>query len=336
MLRGLAQRARVARVAGAAASASVVSSPPPSSAGVCSPSSAILCPPTSAVRSYSSPPGFADDPIARDDTAEFVENKEGKVIVDGIDYTGYLPEEEFKETHLKKLQETFGEGTGDLYRGLYRDLCDELRREKQLKPPAPNSHFGDWRMQHENGKDWMTFSRKAGNADVLVGGRLSMRDPSQINETLTFLSWYPLEVLIKRDAYIMHFQMSVAEVQLYPRNIRCYHDPNADIFKFDADADFERHFRRYDGPFMKHLELDMQTEMFDLLFDVGITTYVGRMMADWIHYFEHVEHVRWLLRVMDRIMPDTEYLHSETQLLTLEERRALDEIVEEWRDEAKV
>ena len=114
-----------------------------------------------------------------------------------------------------------------------------------------------------------------------------------------------------------------------------YHDPDRDIFKFDADADYQRHFRRYDGPFIRHLELDLQTELMDLLLDVGLTTWVGKMMAEWVSYFEHVEHVRWLLRMMDRVIPDQEYLHSETQLITLEERRALDEIVEEVRDDAK-
>jgi hypothetical protein len=292
-------------------------------------------------RWFAGPPEPLDVPLEgykkAVDLDDFRPNPAGKVVVDGLDYTGYIPAAEFKATQLKELHEKYGEGPTDLYRTLYKELCDEIRRERHTKPPAPNSHIVDWQVEHKPGTAFVTFRRKAGNADVLIGADLNLRDPKQINEVLTFLNWYPMDVMIKRDAYVLHFQVACAEQQLFPRNIRAYHDPKNEVFKFDAETDWRRKFMRYDGPYMKHMEMDVQTELFDLMIDIGLTSYATRHLGEWIVYFEHVEYIRWLTKTLDAVLPEAAAeISDERQILTLEERRALDEEVEEWRDEAMV
>lgn len=270
------------------------------------------------------------------------------------DYENYSVLAEFESEVRIKMQQKMGEGTYDLYRALYKDLCDEMRREEIARGPPP---VAGWVAEHEPGTRFVKFTRtKRAEEDfeVTVESEVAIVDPRTINEVMQFLNWYPFEIFIRREGYVCHISACYVEAQPQVRGVRIYYDDRADpnargldmaASESDVPSAYERRNLRYDGPFHGHLELDQITELFDLMLDVGCDCYFMRMASDWIAYFEHVEHTRWMLNSLDAVAPqvrhpitaaeaapgqEPEYEFVEEDFIAREERIQLDQTAEEW------
>jgi hypothetical protein len=261
------------------------------------------------------------------------------------DYESYSPMQDFESDVRIRMQQKLGEGTYDLYRAVYKDLCDEMRREEIARAPPP---VAGWTVEHKTGTRYVAFRRTRRpeeDFEVVVQCEVAIVDPRTINEVMQFLNWYPMEILIRREGYVCHIAACYVESQPQVRGVRIYHDdkddpngPRLDMAASGADmrAMFERTNLRYDGPFHGHLELDLITECFDMMLDVGCDCYFMRMVADWIAYLEHVEHTRWLLNVLDAAAPQVRHpvgdedRFAEEDFVAREERILLDQTAEEW------
>jgi hypothetical protein len=252
---------------------------------------------------------------------------------DDFDYSEYAPREQFDESTRLDGRNKYGEGSYDLYRALYKELCDEMRREKHIRPPPP---YRAWQAEHVPGTKQVSFVRPPafeGDATVYAWGALELGDPSMMNEMLTFLSWHPIEACIVRGNHVMHFVCSCGEHQMHLRNIRVYHDEEGKLARpgVTSAAVEVAHIRqnlRYDGPFISHLEFDLQTEMWDLAMDHDINGDFLRFAADWIVFLEHVEYARWLRSMLEATVPGG--IAEEHEVLCAEERMELDSVLEQW------
>ena len=270
----------------------------------------------------------------------------GAAIPDGVDfnqlaYETYTPMQEFESSVRIQMQSKLGEGTYDLYRAIYKDLCDEMRREVFARAPAP---VAGWTAHHEPYTRFMTFKRTKRpeeDFEVIVHAEVAIQDPKTINEVMQFLNWYPFEVFIRRGEYTS--QMSCCFVESNPqiRNFKIYHDEKDELRASlkDEVISHKRTHLRYDGPFQGHLELDLQTEMFDFMLDVGIDCYFLRYASEWVAFCEHQEYTRWAMNVLDAAAPQVrfpkegDYEYNEEDFVAREERMGLDQQAEEWMPE---
>lgn len=270
----------------------------------------------------------------------------GSAIPDNVDfsqisYETYTPMQEFESAVRIQMQSKLGEGTYDLYRAVYKDLCDEMRREIHARAPGPCE---GWQAKHDPYTRFITFTRTKRpeeDFEVVVHAEVAIQDPKTINEVMQFLNWYPFEVFVRRGEYTA--QMSCCFVESAPqiRNMKIFHDEKNELACSGRDFvnTYKRTFLRYDGPFQGHLELDMQTEMFDFMLDVGIDCYFLRYASEWVAFCEHQEYTRWLVDLLDAAAPQVrfpkegEFEFTEECFVSREERQALDQQAEEWMPE---
>lgn len=270
----------------------------------------------------------------------------GSAIPDDVDFTQisyetYTPMQEFESAVRIQMQSKLGEGTYDLYRALYKDLCDEMRREIHARAPGP---VEGWTAHHEPFTRFITFKRTKRpeeDFEVVVHAEVAIQDPKTINEVMQFLNWYPFEVFVHRGEYTAQISCCFVESSPQVRNMKIFHDAKNEMAcsGMDAANTYKRTFLRYDGPFQGHLELDLQTEMFDFMLDVGIDCYFLRYASEWVAFAEHQEYTRWIVNVLDAAAPQVrfpkegEYEFSEEAFVSREERQALDQQAEEWMPE---
>lgn len=273
-------------------------------------------------------------------------------------FKDYYPDADFEVAVRRRMQTRYGEGTYDLYRSLYKDLSDEMRREVHAKPPPP---MEEWRIEHQPGSAFVGFVHEppagtpASISRVYAWTNVTLADPNQMNEVLTFLNWYPIEACVVRNGVIMHFSVAYVEGSLHLRNVRVYRDeyfidgvrtaPGApEVAPEDAvkafkerygllaqntrDVQYARQFVRYDGPYLGHLELDIQTEVTDIMMDNGVNPDFLKFCGSWVAYLEHTEYVRWTLTFLKALVK--EGFPKEAMLLSKEERFELDMLAEEW------
>lgn len=243
------------------------------------------------------------------------------------EYPTYTPNSELE---LWKASNTahYGDGAYPLFRALYKDLCDEMRREIHAKPPAP---FDNFTVKHDVGSNFVTFERPAEGAKgrIFAYGEIKLADPNQKNDMLQFLNWYPVEVLIIKNKMVMHAAVCAVESNYHVRNVKMYEDPEGKLGdKFDLDVNYVRNQLLYDGPYMGHLEADHCRELWDVIFDHGINPETVKFFAEWVYYLEHVEYSNWSLKMQKALLP--EGVECEEDVLTREERQELDLATEEW------
>ena len=248
------------------------------------------------------------------------------------EYKRYATNFDFETTTKKTMRETHGEGTYDLFRALYKELCDEMRREIATKPPPP---IAGWRVEHDKRTNGCVgFIREApagsppGTSSVYAWARVELADPSQLNEVLTFVNWYPIEACVVRKGHVLHFAVAYSEGNLHLRNVRAYKDESGALSRNDVDTQYIRTHLRYDGPYLGHMEMDMQTELTDMMLDAGVDPDFLRFCGSWIAYLEHKEYVRWLLSNLRFLLLND--VPDDTLVLTREEREELDTLAEEW------
>jgi hypothetical protein len=227
------------------------------------------------------------------------------------------------------MQAEMGGGNFDIYRSLYKEMSDELRREITAKPPAP---IDGWTVQHTPGTGHVGFMKKSPGttgSHVYAWAKVELADPEQMNEVLTFLNFYPIEACIVRRGHVCHFSVSYVEGNMHLRNVRIYKDATGQLAQFAADINYVRQNLRYDGPFIGHLEMYVLTELYDIMQDHGVDVNFLRYCGSWVAYLEHVEYIRWIRGFMRAVAPDTP-ITDETKLLSKEEKEELDTVAEEW------
>lgn len=243
------------------------------------------------------------------------------------EYPSFTPNSDLD--HWKSENARFyGEGSYPLYRALYKDLCDEMRREVHAKPPPP---FDNFSVKHEVGSDYVIFERPADakRGRIFAHGELKLADPKQKNELMTFLHFYPIDVLIAKGDLVLHVSCCNVESNYHIRNIRIFEDPEGKLASsYDLDANYIRKLLLYDGPYMGHLELDFSRELWDVVFDHGINPDTVKFFAEWVAYLEHVEYTNWNLKLQKVLLPGG--VEGEEDVLTREERQELDLATEEW------
>ncbi|KEG07594.1 hypothetical protein DQ04_09321000 [Trypanosoma grayi] len=230
------------------------------------------------------------------------------------------------------METKYGAGAYKLFRPLYKDLADEMRREVCAKPPPP---IDGWTVRHDEAGNLAVFTRaadtKARTARVVAYSPVVMANPPKINELLYFLDWFPVEVLMARNGVIVHFSMATNEGGMHMRNVRAYKE-ESQLLEVTDDAAWVRRNLHYDGPCLWHLELDMQNELYDVMQDHGVTLDWMRWAAEWVYYFEHVAYVRWSLGMLQQLIPPAQR-GPEDDFLTAEEKAALSKPAEDWLDE---
>jgi hypothetical protein len=243
----------------------------------------------------------------------------------------YATDEEWEDIRMQ-MSGKHGEGTYSFYRAMYKDFCDEMRREMHAKPPAP--YAPGWRIDHKPGTNFVVFVREQTEEDKAKGigkvfayADVKIGDPSRINELMTFVNWWPIDVLIIRDGVCMQVSLGNVESQFHIRNMKIYPD-DGKLAQYNDEANYVRDKLTYNGPYWGHLEADVASELHDTIFDHGINPETSKYFADWINYFEHVEYTRWGLTMLNTILP--EGVEKEEQLLTRSEKQELDIAADEW------
>lgn len=273
-----------------------------------------------------------------------------------------LSRESLEWSWRQLMGQRYGEGNYALFRPLYKDLCDEMRREYATKPPPPLSHYrhpsptsaasedgtqtvtdapsaaSQWSVRHEPLVNLMVFTRPAQpatrQARVVAYSPVELHDPARMNAVLTFADWCPIEVLLLRRGVILHFSIASNEGGMHMRNVRAYDaeaHPGAALMDCNENAVWVRQNLFYDGPCLWHLELDVQNELYDVMQDHDITLDWVRWVAQWVHYQEHVNYVRWSLQILEELIPSANR-GSEDDFLLQSEKALLDSPSEDWLD----
>ena len=229
--------------------------------------------------------------------------------------------------------EKYGEGTFRLYRALYKDLCDEMRREVHAKAPAPFLFAEDpWKVTHDEANNQLLFERPAneakGRGRVIVYTEVKVGDPPRMNDLLTFTTWYAPEALIERNGHVLHVSMSQAECNMHMRNIRVYKS-FPELFDTSVNGHWARTNLMYDGPCLFHLELQMQQELYEVTMDHGIHTDFMMWVSQWVYFAEHRAWVKWALSTLKTVLP-ADRIASEDDVLTKAEQQILAEPSEQW------
>ncbi|PBJ69412.1 hypothetical protein BCY84_19817 [Trypanosoma cruzi cruzi] len=230
------------------------------------------------------------------------------------------------------MEDKYGPGAYKLFRPLYKDLSDEMRREVNVRPPPP---MDGWTTRHDEATNLAVFERAADETTrvgrVVAYSPIEMANPPKLNDLLYFLDWFPVEVLVARNGVILHFSMAVNEGGMHMRNVRAYKEEEHLLSTTDDAAWVRRHLY-YDGPCLWHLELDVQNELYDIMQDHGITLDWMRWAAGWVYYLEHVAYVQWSVGMLEQLIPSV-LRGPEEDFLTAEEREELSKPTEEWLDE---
>lgn len=165
---------------------------------------------------------------------------------------------EAEQLWLRDMEAKYGEGTYQLFRSLYKDLCDEIRREYYTKPPPPfpveqgrghatrerpRSTFVEdagatpseaspiaWSVVYQPANNCVVFRRdavpSARQGRIVAYSKVEAADPPRLNALLTFADWCPIEVFIERRGVIMHISVACNEGGMHMRNVRVYRSPN--------------------------------------------------------------------------------------------------------------
>lgn len=161
-------------------------------------------------------------------------------------------------TREEQLFSQFGEGTFRLYKSIYKDLCDEMRREPHAKAPPPHLSDLKWTVRHDAPNNQLIFEHPSSEerrlGRVLAFTDIAMADPPRKNEILTFTTWYAVEVLIERNDTVVHVSLGQAECNMHMRNVRVYKKSDAvDVFDTSKAGHWARQNLLYDGPCLFHL-----------------------------------------------------------------------------------
>lgn len=241
---------------------------------------------------------------------------------------------ESRSEWVRAMQEKYGEGTFNLFRPLYRDLVDEVRREAQTKPPAP--HKG-WSVEVSNEQN-VIVARKAENTEertgrVLAYTHIKVGNPPKLHQGLLFVDFFPVEVLVERNGVVLHFSTCAIEGQMHLRNVRVHKSDALGVDTHLLDVNpatlWARHNLLYDGPCLWHIETDMQSELHEIMMDHGVDMQVVLWLAEWAHFAEHAAAVRWMLGLMEAVLPEGRR-GGEDDFLTVEEMEELSKPAEEW------
>jgi hypothetical protein len=237
------------------------------------------------------------------------------------EYADYVPESKFPMV-IESGKVEYGDDTYTLYRSLYKELAEEMRREIFSRPPAPLDY---WQVLHAPNTRFVTFVREEGmahNARAVMYTDLDIRDSPQMNPTIAMADWLPIDAFIIRGKIVMHFAAAAIDNSLHIRNVRCYRDKDGILATADLGMSYIRDHLRYDGPAIIHMEQDVQTELWDIFHDYGFDESLFRWVSHWTYYHEHVEYVRWLRNFLHLVLPNS--VREETELLSREERVELD------------
>ncbi|KAH9598157.1 Mitochondrial glycoprotein [Trypanosoma melophagium] len=231
----------------------------------------------------------------------------------------------------RAMEEKYGPGAFKLFRPLYKDLADEMRREGTTRPPPP---MDGWSVRHDEAGNIVVFTRAADEKErlgrIVAYSPIEIANPPKINDLLYFVDWFPVEVMVVRNGVIVHFSMAANEGGMHMRNVRAYKEESNDLLLSTTDdAIWVRQNLYYDGPCLWHLELDMQNELYDVMQDHGITLDWMRWAAQWVYFLEHVAFVRWNLGMLEQLIP-SDQRGPEEDFLTLEEKEELSKPLEEW------
>ncbi|RNF24889.1 uncharacterized protein Tco025E_02502 [Trypanosoma conorhini] len=238
-------------------------------------------------------------------------------------------EQEEAVAWTQAMEGKYGPGTYRLFRALYKDLADEMRREAGARPPPP---VDGWTVRHDAATNLAVFERAADAAArtgrVVAYSPIEVANPPRLNALLYFLDWFPVEVLVSRNGVVVHFSMAANEGGMHMRNVRAYRE-TAQLLATTDDATWVRRHLHYDGPCLWHLELDVQNELYDVMQDHGVTLDWMRWAAGWVYYLEHVAYLRWSVGVLEQLIPSAQR-GGEEDFLTPEEKEELERPVEEW------
>lgn len=228
----------------------------------------------------------------------------------------------------RAMEEKYGPGTYKLFRPLYKDLADEMRREVDVRPPPP---MDGWSVRHDEAVNLAVFTRDADEnarmGRVVAYSPIEMANPPKLNELLHFIDWFSVEVLLTRNDVILHFSMAANEGGMHMRNVRAYRSEQHLLSTTDDATWVRRHFY-YDGPCLWHLELDLQNELYDVMQDHGITLDWIRWTAGWVFYLEHVAYLRWNVGMLEQLIPSP-HRGAEEDFLTAAEKEELSKPVED-------
>lgn len=249
-------------------------------------------------------------------------------------YSEYLPSEQFQSLRASLWEPKYGRGSYQFYRSLYKDLCEEMRVEREAKPPPPFNSKKLFHVNHKPGTNYVSFycegDQKKRIGDVYAYANLKFCNPPIINPLIVAVDWHPLDVCVVRNNIVANFNVKLVENHLNLRNVKMFRvDPKRNLALHRGDTDYVREQLRYDGPYLGHLEADFHAELWDLMMDHEINMGTTQWMTTWKIYFEHVEYCRWALKLLKGItVPGNE--PRENEVLTLEERKEIDRIAEEW------
>jgi hypothetical protein len=241
---------------------------------------------------------------------------------------------------MQAMQAKYGDGAYQLFRPLYRDLVDEMRREANTSPPTPNE---GWTVEINDAANLVIARREANVADktgrVVAYTNIRMANPPKLHQGMYMADFFAVEVLVERNGVIMHFSTCAIERQMHMRNVRVHAadalGPGTDLMALDADALWSKHNLLYDGPCLSHLEVDMLSELHEVMMDHHVDMSFVLWMADWTNFAEHVSATRWMLGLMDAVIPEGRR-GGEEDFLTEEEMTELSSPVVEFtasRDE---
>lgn len=230
-----------------------------------------------------------------------------------------------------QMEVKYGEGTWKLFRPLYKDLVDEMRREMTTKPPQP---LKDWSTRHDTKNNVVVFEKDPaeGMGRVWAYSKLVIASPPRLHQGMTFADFCPIEALVERKGIVAHFSVCLVEDNLHLRNVRMCTLQSMDketLFGTTPDQEWNRTNLLYDGPCINHLELRVQNELHEIMMDQGITVDWLRWATNWVHYLEHVEFVKWTLKMMDHVIPEGKR-GPEADFLTNEEMDELSLPTEDW------
>jgi hypothetical protein len=159
-----------------------------------------------------------------------------------------------------------------------------------------------------------------------------MRDPPSLNESISSVDWFVVDLLVERSGVIFHAMLSNIEGQLHVRNVKAYRSDVVEGITLD-DVSKEAHWRRtnliYDGPCLWHLEMDVVQELFEIVMDHGVYPETLDWMGDWVAYAEHIQYVKWMLGMME-VAIDKDSLGPQEDFLSDKELEELATPVTEW------
>lgn len=231
------------------------------------------------------------------------------------------------------METKFGPGRHRFGRNIYKDMCDEFRGEEFTRPPPP---LEGWSAHHTAGTKLVTFSREdISGIKAVALAELKFENPPQADEAVTFADCFVTELLMERNGAVMHTDMYLVDKGIELKNFRMYATedilpPGATMDASSLEAQWQRRHRLYDGPSILHLEDDLMCHLRDLTEEVDVDEDWVVWAADWIHYLEHTEYVRWSLALQDHVLPLDE-IETETDLLTPYEIDVSSQSSEEWR-----